>query len=103
MENLARGMTPAPHPSLAASAPQEVRALARTMKHTQVYGLRTKGTRNEVQGALAAMEAGGEDVGVMVPPSLPARSPDEVSSRRGSAEKGLSPDGPVARDTGGLR
>lgn len=39
---------------------QEVRALARTMKHTQVYGLRTRGTREHVQGVLRAMEEGGE-------------------------------------------
>ncbi|CAM9831519.1 unnamed protein product, partial [Hapterophycus canaliculatus] len=31
---------------------EEVRALARTMKHTEVYGLRNNGTKDEVKGTL---------------------------------------------------
>lgn len=31
------------------------------MKHTEVYGLRNKGTRDTIKGTLATMEAGGED------------------------------------------
>eukprot|EP00903_Cladosiphon_okamuranus_P005998 g5918.t1 len=40
---------------------EEVRGLARTMKHTEVYGLRNRGTRDTIKGTLATMEAGGED------------------------------------------
>eukprot|EP00752_Nemacystus_decipiens_P018774 g16832.t1 len=40
---------------------REVRGLARTMKHTEVYGLRNRGTRDTIKGTLATMEAGGED------------------------------------------
>ena len=31
------------------------------MKHTEVYGLRNRGTRDTIKGTLATMEAGGED------------------------------------------
>ena len=59
---------------------QEVRSLARTMKHTEVYGLRTKGTKPVVKGVMAAMEKeGGSDEDEAPPTPLGTPPPvDEV-------------------------
>eukprot|EP00904_Undaria_pinnatifida_P005278 jgi/Undpi1/1880/HiC_scaffold_12.g05267.m1 len=69
---------------------EEVRALARTMKHTEVYGLRTKGTKPVVKGALAAMEHegggdGGEEEGP--PTALGTPTPDEVATLEGQYDQ----------------
>lgn len=65
---------------------QEVRGLARTMKHTEVYGLRNRGTRDTIKGTLATMEAGGEDGhGIAATPAgtpPPNSENDDVSFRR---------------------
>lgn len=49
------------------------------MKHTEVYGLRTKGTKEDVKGALAEMEDRGEDGHALGPTPLETPSPiDDV-------------------------
>lgn len=61
-------------------ATQEVRGLARTMKHTEVYGLRNRGTRDTIKGTLATMEAGGEDGhGIHATPAGTPPPMDDVS------------------------
>ncbi|CAM9132644.1 unnamed protein product [Ectocarpus sp. 12 AP-2014] len=66
---------------------EEVRALARTMKHTEVYGLRNKGTRDTIKGTLATMEAGGEEAhGLHVTP-LGTPPPDEAATLEGQYDE----------------
>lgn len=48
------------------------------MKHTEVYGLRNKGTRDAIKGTLASMEAGGEEAHGLHATPLGTPLPDEV-------------------------
>ena len=50
------------------------------MKHTEVYGLRTRGTKADVKGALAAMEEGGVDGHEIMSTPMETPPPDEVIS-----------------------
>ncbi|CAM9784780.1 unnamed protein product [Pylaiella littoralis] len=67
---------------------EEVRALARTMKHTEVYGLRNRGTRGTIKGTLATMEAGGEDGhGMNVTPAGTPCPSDEAATLEGQHDE----------------
>lgn len=70
------------------------------MKHTEVYGLRTKGTKAEVKGALVAMEDGGEIGHRMPPKSMETPHPDEVRTVENTKGRGLA-SGVLARGVGG--
>ncbi|CAM9937642.1 unnamed protein product [Ascophyllum nodosum] len=66
---------------------EEVRALARTMKHTEVYGLRTRGTKADVKGALAAMEEGGVDGHEIMSTPMETPPPDEAAVLEGQYDQ----------------
>ncbi|CAM9371140.1 unnamed protein product [Ectocarpus fasciculatus] len=66
---------------------EEVRALARTMKHTEVYGLRNKGTRDAIKGTLASMEAGGEEAHGLHATPMGTPPPDEAATLEGQYDE----------------
>lgn len=63
------------------------------MKHTEVYGLRNNGTKNEVKGTLATMKAGGEE-GHEIHTSLEGNTPPPNEVGYGGFE--VSPGGTEA-------
>lgn len=69
------------------------------MKHTEVYGLRTKGTKAEVKGALVAMEDEGEVGHKMPPKHMETPHPNEVRTVENTKGRG-SVGGVLARGVG---